>query len=169
MPAPTKARRTTGAPAAAVRRFNRFYTRQLGLLEEGLLHSSFSLPEARVLYEVAHHPGITATELREILQLDAGYLSRILRGLRRQGVISARSPAEDRRQRQLALTERGRRAFGALDARSTEQVTAILARLSPRDRTGLVEAMLGIESLLSSVVESTGERAEMTAACPRSG
>ncbi len=156
-----QARRASGTPTAAIRRFNRFYTRQLGLLEEGLLHSSFSLSAARVLYEVAHRPGITATELRETLTLDAGYLSRLLRGLRRQGVISARPPVEDRRQRQLALTDRGRRAFEALDARSTEQVAAILARLSRRDRTALVEAMQGIESLLAKAAKSPDEPADV--------
>src|ERR687897_4591 len=111
-------------PTTAVRRFNRFYTRQIGLLDEGLLDSPFSLTEVRLLYEIAHHAGITATELREILALDPGYLSRILRGLRRQGLVSARAPAADRRQRQLTLTERGRRAFDVLDARSREGVVA---------------------------------------------
>ncbi len=135
-------------PTAAVRRFNRFYTRQLGLLDEGLLHSQFSLTEVRVMYEVAHHAGITATELREILALDAGYLSRILRGLRRQGLVTARAPAADRRRRQLSLTERGRRTFDELDARSTEEVDAMLARLSGAERRELVAAMHGIEHLL---------------------
>jgi len=135
-------------PTTAVRRFNRFYTRQIGLLDEGLLDSSFSLTEVRLLYEIAHHAGVTATELREFLGLDAGYLSRTLRGLRKQGLVSARAPAADRRQRQLTLTERGRRAFDALDARSTEQIGAILARLSRPERRELVEAMHGIEGLL---------------------
>jgi DNA-binding MarR family transcriptional regulator/GNAT superfamily N-acetyltransferase len=134
---------------AAVRRFNRFYTRQLGLLDEGLLHSPFSLTEVRVLYEIAHHAGITATEVRELLALDAGYLSRILRGLRRQGLVAARASASDRRRRQLTLTERGRRTFDVLDARSTEEVEAMLARLSRGERKELVEAMRGIEALLS--------------------
>jgi DNA-binding MarR family transcriptional regulator/N-acetylglutamate synthase-like GNAT family acetyltransferase len=141
---------TTSAsdPTIAVRRFNRFYTRQIGLLDEGLLDSAFSLTEVRLLYEIAHHAGITATELREILALDAGYLSRLLRGLRRQGLVSARAPAADRRQRQLTLTERGRRAFDALDARSTEEVGAMLARLSTEERRELADAMHGIEDLL---------------------
>ena len=140
-------------PTTAVRRFNRFYTRQIGLLDEGLLDSPFSLTEVRLLYEIAHHAGITATELREFLAIDAGYLSRILRGLRRQGLVSARAPAADRRQRQLTLTERGRRAFDALDARSTEQVGAILARLSRPERRELVEAMHGIEGLLGRTAD----------------
>jgi DNA-binding MarR family transcriptional regulator/N-acetylglutamate synthase-like GNAT family acetyltransferase len=140
-------------PTAAVRRFNRFYTRQIGLLDEGLLESPFSLTEVRLLYEIAHHAGITATELREILALDAGYLSRILRGLRRQGLVSARAPTADRRQRQLTLTERGRRTFDALDARSTEEVGAMLARLSGAERRELVEAMHGIEDLLGKAAD----------------
>jgi DNA-binding MarR family transcriptional regulator/GNAT superfamily N-acetyltransferase len=140
----------------AVRRFNRFYTRQIGLLDEGLLDSLFSLTEARLLWEIAHCPGITATELRETLGLDAGYLSRVLRGLRRQGLISARAPAEDRRLRQLALTERGRRSFETLDARSTEEVAAMLARLGGAERSALVDAMRSIEGLLRGA--ATGVR-----------
>jgi DNA-binding MarR family transcriptional regulator/GNAT superfamily N-acetyltransferase len=138
---------------AAVRRFNRFYTRQLGLLDEGLLHSPFSLTEVRVLYEIAHHAGITATEVRELLALDAGYLSRILRGLRRQGLVAARPSASDRRRRQLTLTERGRRTFDVLDARSTEEVGGLMARLSRGGRRELVEAMRGIERLLSRAAD----------------
>jgi DNA-binding MarR family transcriptional regulator/GNAT superfamily N-acetyltransferase len=140
-------------PTTAVRRFNRFYTRQIGLLDEGLLDSPFSLTEVRLLYEIAHHAGVTATELREFLALDAGYLSRILRGLRRQGLVSARAPAGDRRQRRLTLTERGRRAFDALHARSTEEVGAMLARLSRAERRELVEAMHGIEGLLGKTAD----------------
>jgi DNA-binding MarR family transcriptional regulator/GNAT superfamily N-acetyltransferase len=142
-------------PTSAVRRFNRFYTRQIGLLDEGLLDSPFSLTEVRVLYEIAHHEGITATGLREILALDAGYLSRLLRGLRRQGLVSARAPAADRRRRQLALTERGRRAFDSLDARSTEEVGAMLARRSQAERRELVKAMRVIEALLGKPADGS--------------
>src|SRR4029453_3138607 len=95
----------TADPVLAVRRCNRFYTRQIALLDEGLHHSPFSLTEVRVMYEIFHHPGITATEVREALALDAGYLSRILRGLRRQGLVSARAPIADRRRRSLTLTD----------------------------------------------------------------
>jgi DNA-binding MarR family transcriptional regulator/GNAT superfamily N-acetyltransferase len=139
---------TRADPAHAVRRFNRFYTRQIGLLDEGLLQSPFSLTEVRLLYELAHHPGITATEVREILALDAGYLSRILRGLRRQGLVAARAPAADRRRRELSLTDRGRRTFEGLDARSSEEIGTMLARLSRAERRELIAAMQGIEHLL---------------------
>ncbi len=140
-------------PTTAVRRFNRFYTRRMGLLDEGLLDSPFSLTEVRLLYEIAGQAGITATELREILALDAGYLSRTLRGLRKQGLVSARAPASDRRQRRLTLTERGRRTFAGLDARSTEEVGAMLARLSRSERRELVGAMEGIEGLLGMAAD----------------
>jgi DNA-binding MarR family transcriptional regulator/N-acetylglutamate synthase-like GNAT family acetyltransferase len=143
----------TSDPTTAVRRFNRFYTRQIGLLDEGLLHSPFSLTEVRLLYEIAHHAGITATELRETLAIDAGYLSRLLRGLRKQGLVSARAPAADRRRRRLTLTERGGRAFDVLDARSTEEVEAMLARLSRPERRELIEAMRGIEGLLGKAAD----------------
>jgi DNA-binding MarR family transcriptional regulator/N-acetylglutamate synthase-like GNAT family acetyltransferase len=138
----------TADPVAAVRHFNRFYTRQIGLLDEGLHHSPFSLTEVRVMYEIFHRPGVTATGVREALALDAGYLSRILRGLRRQGLVSARAPVADRRRRSLTLTDRGLRTFEGLNARSSEDVGAMLARLSRPQRRDLVRAMRGIEGLL---------------------
>src|SRR5688572_9540534 len=144
-------------PVAAVRHFNRFYTRQIGLLDEGLHHSPFSLTEVRVMYEIFHRPGITATGVREALALDAGYLSRILRGLRRQGLVSARAPVADRRRRSLTLTDRGLRTFEGLNARSSEEVGAMLARLSRPERRDLVRAMRGIEGLLGKPVMSSDE------------
>ena len=135
-------------PTAAVRRFNRFYTRQIGLLDQGLLRSRYSLTEVRVMYEIAHRPGITATEVGELLGLDGGYLSRILRGLRRQGLVSASPVPSDRRRRRLGMTERGRRAFSRLDERASAEVAAMLARLSRPRRRELIEAMRGIEGLL---------------------
>jgi DNA-binding MarR family transcriptional regulator/GNAT superfamily N-acetyltransferase len=135
-------------PTRAVRRFNRFYTRQVGLLDEGLLDSPFSLTEVRVLYELDHHPGITATELREFLGLDAGYLSRVLRGLQRRALVAARAPAADRRQRRLTLTDAGARTFDALDARSSIEVRTMLARLTPAERRDLVAAMGKIQNFL---------------------
>ena len=160
---------TTSDPVAAVRRFNRFYTRQAGLLDEGLLDSPFSLTLVRVLYEIAHRPGITATELREILALDPGYLSRILSGLRRQGLVSARAPASDRRQRRLSLTARGSRTFGTLDARSSEEVGAMLARLSRRERRELIDAMRAIEGILGKPGEHDTAGPEVELRDPRPG
>jgi DNA-binding MarR family transcriptional regulator/GNAT superfamily N-acetyltransferase len=148
---------TVSDPVAAVRHFNRFYTRQIGLLDEGLHHSPFSLTEVRVMYEIFHHPGITATGVREALALDPGYLSRILRGLRRQGLVSAQAPATDRRRRTLTLSERGLRTFEGLNARSSEDVGAMLARLSRAQRSELVRAMRGIEGLLGKPPRGSDE------------
>ena len=148
---------TAAEPVAAVRHFNRFYTRQIGLLDEGLHHSPFSLTEVRVMYEIFHRPGITATGVRETLALDAGYLSRILRGLRRQSLVSARAPVADRRRRSLTLTDRGLRTFEGLNARSSEEVGAMLARLSRLQRRDLVRAMRGIEDLLGKPLAGTDE------------
>ncbi len=133
---------------AAVRRFSRFYTRIIGVLQEGLLHSRFTLTEARVLYELAQRDDLSATGLGRDLDLDAGYLSRILQRFERDGLlVRAPSPA-DRRQALLSLTEAGREAFAPLDARSREEVGGLLARLAEPAQAALVEAMSRIETLL---------------------
>lgn len=133
---------------AAVRRFSRFYTRTIGALREGLLHSPFSLTEARVLYELAQRAGVTATELGRELGLDAGYLSRILQRFERDGLLVRASSETDRRQALLSLTDAGRDAFTQLDARSREEVGTVLATLSEPAQVSLVAAMGRIETLL---------------------
>jgi len=137
---------------AQVRHFNRFYTRVVGALDEGHLHSSFSLAETRVLYEVAHaddrSDGITATELCRSLGLDAGYVSRILRGFERRGLVErARSP-EDARRSLLRLTPKGRSTFDDLNLRATAAVADLLEPLAEGRRRELLDAMRTIESLL---------------------
>jgi DNA-binding MarR family transcriptional regulator/GNAT superfamily N-acetyltransferase len=134
----------------AVRRFNRFYTQKIGVLGERLLNSPFSLAEARVLYELALREQATATELRQDLGLDPGYLSRILAGFARRGLISRVSSETDRRQRHLSLTQTGRDAFAPLDARSCQEIGTLLARLPEPDRRRLVAAMEEVERLLGS-------------------
>ncbi|HUG53013.1 MAG TPA: helix-turn-helix domain-containing GNAT family N-acetyltransferase [Vicinamibacteria bacterium] len=136
--------------AAAVRRFNRFYTRRIGVLQDGLLESPFSLTQVRVLYELAHRDRPSAAEVGASLGLDRGYLSRMLQSFARQGLVSSRSSAEDARQRELRLTARGRRVFARLDARATAEVRALLGRLSPPDQGHLVRAMRTIESVLGA-------------------
>ena len=136
------------AAAAQVRRFNRFYTRRVGLLDAGHLYTPFSLAEARVLYEVAHLDRPTASTLIAALDLDAGYLSRLLRGLRHRGLLTARAVPGDRRRRELALTARGRKAFGRLDARATDAVAGMLERLSAPERDRLLTSLGTVEALL---------------------
>src|SRR3954447_25190401 len=103
---------------AAIRRFNRFYTRQIGVLNEGLLNSLFTLAEARVIYELAHQEQTTAVALGNQLGLDAGYLSRMLQSFKRRGLLETHANADDRRQRMLRLTQDGQDAFALLNARS---------------------------------------------------
>jgi len=131
----------------AVRRFNRFYTSQIGLLREGLLDSPFSLMEVRVLYELAHRESPSATELVKDLGLDAGYLSRILRKFEKCGFVS-RSPSKtDGRRSHLLMTRAGRKAFAPLDRASSEQAAAMLKRLPETEQARLVDAMRTIETL----------------------
>jgi DNA-binding MarR family transcriptional regulator/GNAT superfamily N-acetyltransferase len=134
---------------AAVRRFTRFYTRQIGLLQEGLLDSAFSLTEARVLYELAHRDRLTATELAADLGLDAGYLSRILRRFAERGFIARTVAPSDGRQSLLALTARGRKAFVPLNRGSRDQVAALLGKLGAAEQERVVAAMGVVEALLA--------------------
>src|SRR6266849_3243536 len=131
--------------AASVRGFNRFYTRQIGLLAGHYLDSPFSLSEARVIYELAQRDTDTATGLVRELGLDAGYLSRILRGFQRRGLLSKQPSARDGRQRLLRLTARGRRAFQALNDHSQRDLEAMLSALPAADQGRLVGAMQAIE------------------------
>jgi DNA-binding MarR family transcriptional regulator/GNAT superfamily N-acetyltransferase len=137
----------------AVRRFNRLYTRRIGVLEEDWLQSPFSLTEGRVLFEIAHQPHVTASALRETLGLDAGYLSRMLRSFRKRGLVSRTTSASDARQQLLTLTPEGRKAFSALNAASQKEVGKMLRPLADGERTRLVAAMDVIEALLSESPE----------------
>jgi DNA-binding MarR family transcriptional regulator/GNAT superfamily N-acetyltransferase len=134
---------------AAFRRFNRFYTRQIGLLEEGLLSSPLSLTEARTLYELADRKQSTAAELCSALGLDPGYLSRILAGFEKSRLLEKTASPKDARQSLLALTRKGRQVFEPLNARSDEQVRGILSKLSPARQDDLLHSMQTVESLLS--------------------
>jgi DNA-binding MarR family transcriptional regulator/N-acetylglutamate synthase-like GNAT family acetyltransferase len=134
---------------ASVRRFNRFYTRQIGVLEEHLSRSPFSLAQARVLYEVAQRRDIAASELAAKLGLDAGYLSRILVGFERRGLVTRRRSRADARRAQLGLTARGRAAFAELDQAARRDVSAMLAELPDPAQERLVAAMRTVEALLA--------------------
>jgi DNA-binding MarR family transcriptional regulator/GNAT superfamily N-acetyltransferase len=134
----------------AIRRFNRFYTRQIGVLNEGLLNSMFSLAEARVIYELAHHAQTTAGVLGEELGLDAGYLSRMLQNFKKHGLIDTQPAEADRRQRILRLTPAGQEAFALLNTRSQRQIEAMLNQIPLADQQRLVAAMRDIEDLLGA-------------------
>jgi DNA-binding MarR family transcriptional regulator/GNAT superfamily N-acetyltransferase len=132
-----------------VRRFNRFYTRAIGVLQEGWLHSSFSLTEARVLYELAHREKPTATVVGSRLELDAAYLSRMLSSFEKRGLVEKTPSEDDGRQSLLALTGEGRRQFGPLEARTIQQVSGMLEKLSENQQCQLIGAMQTIEKLLA--------------------
>jgi DNA-binding MarR family transcriptional regulator/GNAT superfamily N-acetyltransferase len=131
----------------AVRRFNRFFTRRIGVLREGLLHTPYSLAEARVLFEISQRDGPTASELSRELGLDPGYLSRILARLGERGLVAKVRPESDGRRRLLALTPDGEEAFALLDGRSREEVAELLGGLSEGDQRRLLEAMRIIEGV----------------------
>jgi DNA-binding MarR family transcriptional regulator/GNAT superfamily N-acetyltransferase len=137
---------------AAVRAFNRFYTQRIGILRERLLDSPFTLTGVRVLYELAHWPPTgepaTASALASSLALDAGYLSRILRGFEQRGLVRKEISVDDGRRKTLVLTARGRHGFAALDARSDAEIGAMLRKLPARAQARLVDAMQTVSALL---------------------
>jgi DNA-binding MarR family transcriptional regulator/N-acetylglutamate synthase-like GNAT family acetyltransferase len=137
----------------SVRRFNRFYTKQIGVLSDHILKSPFSLAEARIIYELAQREKATATELGGELGLDSGYLSRLLGAFKKRGLI-ARKPSEiDGRQSFIWLTEKGRKAYAELNGHSRNEIEALIGSLSPADRNRLTEAMRVIEELLGAQPE----------------
>ena len=133
---------------AAVRGFNRFYTRRLGIIEPKYLHSDWSLQEARIIYEIAQRRTCTATDLVRNLGLDPGYVSRTLKALQRRQIVARKPSKDDRRATELTLTTRGRKAFAELDQRSRDDIATILDKLGERERAALVDAMATIEQTL---------------------
>jgi DNA-binding MarR family transcriptional regulator/GNAT superfamily N-acetyltransferase len=139
---------------SAVRAFNRFYTRKLGVFDQHFMKSPFSLSEGRVLYELAHREGLAAKEIGTELGLDPGYLSRLIQNFEERGLITRKPLPSDRRQYQLSLTAKGRQAFAKLDRSSDNQVATMLETLAGGDRRRLVEAMATIERLLDRTCAS---------------
>ena len=140
------------ARVSAVRAFNRFYTRRIGLLQGGILESPYSLTQVRVLYELAHTPNLSATDLGDLLGLDAGYLSRILRGFEHDGLITRARASTDRRRSVLALTAKGRKVFSGLETRQSAEVERMLAPVAERGQIDLVSSMRTIAEILGDVV-----------------
>jgi DNA-binding MarR family transcriptional regulator/N-acetylglutamate synthase-like GNAT family acetyltransferase len=133
----------------SVRRFNRFYTRRIGALNTGFLDSPFSLAEVRVLYELAHRERCTATDLARHLDMDAGYLSRLLAGLQRMRLVRRRTSRADARRAELSLTAKGRRDFARIEGRQRHEVRNMLAHVGSAERRQVLEAMQSLERVLA--------------------
>jgi DNA-binding MarR family transcriptional regulator/GNAT superfamily N-acetyltransferase len=138
---------------SAVRAFNRFYTRQIGLLSDHHLDSPFSLTEVRVLYELAHRERPTAGEIARDLGLDAGYLSRILLKFRKRRLLARERSATDGRQSHLSLTKLGKQVFAPLDHGASRQIAGLLRPLSTPRRRQLVDSMRTVERILGGASE----------------
>ncbi|HUJ61711.1 MAG TPA: helix-turn-helix domain-containing GNAT family N-acetyltransferase [Kofleriaceae bacterium] len=140
---------------AAIRGFNRFYTAQIGVLQNRLHDSPFALPEARLLYELGHRENLTATALGHELGLDAGYLSRLLQSLERRGFVRKLSSAEDRRQNLLSLTPAGHAALLPLEMRARDEIADLLKPLDEKRQRALLAAMTAIETSLRPELPAT--------------
>jgi DNA-binding MarR family transcriptional regulator/GNAT superfamily N-acetyltransferase len=137
------------ARAAAMRRFNRFYTREIGVLQEGYSGGPFSLAEARVLYEIICRKQATASDIASDLDLDQGYLSRILRTFEAKGYIRRVASPSDARQSLLSSTPRGRKAFAPVERQTQERICAKLGALPSSEQDRLIEALKTVEQILS--------------------
>jgi DNA-binding MarR family transcriptional regulator/N-acetylglutamate synthase-like GNAT family acetyltransferase len=149
MAVPAKTLTAPNDAVQALRRFNRFYTRHIGVLQEHLLESQFSLTEVRILYELAHRDQVTAGELCQELGLDRGYVSRMLQNFEKHGWIKTAPSAEDRRRVFLMLTAKGRKVFTPLERRSSDEVSAMLGKLAPARQEKLLSAIRDVESVLA--------------------
>jgi DNA-binding MarR family transcriptional regulator/GNAT superfamily N-acetyltransferase len=138
---------------AAMRRFTRFFTRQLKVIEPKHLHTSFTLPEARVVYELAQRAPLSPGQLVADLDIDAGQLSRLLRELERRAVVTRKNARSDKRQTDVALTEQGREAFAELNARTVDHVEQLLKTLDRAARGRVVGAMARIERELGAELQ----------------
>jgi DNA-binding MarR family transcriptional regulator len=136
------------ARVGQVRAFNRFYTRHLGLLKEGLYGSRFTLAEVRVLRELLHGTELTASRIGDALGMDAAFLSKILRRFERDGLIRRSAAKHDARQKVLSITANGRRAFAPLEVRADDQVAQVLKSMSSSEQQRLVQAMSLVQALI---------------------
>jgi len=156
MPAASAASTPPQSPRIeGLRRFSRFYTRRIGVLHEGLLDSPFTLTESRLLWELAHREHCSAATLARELGLDAGYLSRLLRGLKERGLVRGTRSAQDARVAELSLSAAGRRAFAPLEQRSRTQTQALLARLDDGQQQQVLRSMAQIERALDGTERRT--------------
>lgn len=156
-PKPAPHKPSLESRVAAIRRFNRFYTRQIGVLREGYLNSRFSLAEGRVLQQLSQRQNASANTIARDLDLDRGYLSRILRDFVKRGLVTKKRSVSDGRQRLLALTSEGREAFTLLDRRANEQVGGMLRGLPASSQSRLIGAMDAVENLLAPAKSKTSD------------
>jgi DNA-binding MarR family transcriptional regulator/N-acetylglutamate synthase-like GNAT family acetyltransferase len=147
-------KKSNSETAERIRKFNRFYTRQIGLIDRQYLESPYSLTEARVLYELANQYEPTATRIKNELGLDAGYMSRILQKFNRLGLVETQISRVDGRQNNIHLTEKGLAEFSRINGRSHQEIEVMLQKVNPDDQSRLINAMQTIEAIL------TGEKAE---------
>jgi DNA-binding MarR family transcriptional regulator/GNAT superfamily N-acetyltransferase len=158
------------ARIAAVRHFNRFYTRQIGVLRKTFLDSPYSLGEARILYEISSRRSPTASQIARTLGLDAGYLSRVLHNFEKRGLIERRASRKDARQSHLALSVHGKKSFAPIESRSQQSAGDMLAKLPPADRGRLIAAMDAIETLLDGrLTAEPDKRRDYILRAPRPG
>ena len=139
-----------------IRGFNRFYTRKIGVLDERMLQTSYSLTEGRIIYELGHNGKTTATHLSHELGLDPGYLSRTLRLLQERNIISKQSSERDGRRQVLTLTPEGQKAYKMLDSTSGKEIGDMIADLTPEEQQKLVTSMKSVEALLDTEAEPGG-------------
>ncbi|PAY07637.1 MULTISPECIES: bifunctional helix-turn-helix transcriptional regulator/GNAT family N-acetyltransferase [Bradyrhizobium] len=144
---------TLESQVAAVRGFSRFYTRKLGIIEPKLLHSPFTLQEARIIYELAHREHCIATDLVRDLDLDAGFVSRTLAALQRRQIVTRKPSKDDKRVNEVALTAKGRATAADLDSRSRDEVAALLMQINSNHRAAVVHAMSTIEQALEPTMQ----------------
>ena len=134
---------------SAIRAFNRFYTGIIGLLDQHILNSRYSLPEVRILYELYHHEGLTAKDIMTSLSIDKGYLSRILRQFEKKKLISKKRSGEDGRATHLSLSKAGRSEFEVLNEASNKQLRQILENVTEAECDKLVRNMSEIKTILT--------------------
>jgi DNA-binding MarR family transcriptional regulator/GNAT superfamily N-acetyltransferase len=144
------------ATVAAVRRFNRFYTRAIGVLDKGHLGGPYTLAESRVLYEIASAEGVTPTQIAAATGLDAGYLSRIVKRFERDGLVARQPSAQDGRSIVLRVTEAGRTVYAELHRRTIAQVEGLIAPLSDEERGRLTLALGEAGQLLGAPAAEPG-------------
>lgn len=135
----------------SVRQFNRFYTNIIGLVDNHLLDSPYSLPEARVIYELKHQQPCTASDIIHTIEMDKGYLSRVLNQFTRKGLINKSKNKEDARVSYLTLSSKGQVEFNKLNKASVDQINSMTQKLSAANQASLVNHMKAIQKLLSDI------------------